>query len=87
MIEATSHSIKPEMIGGLMRYRDNRIPPGGFLRNVLENNLKMAVQSADSENQWALCAIVNWCYNNLPAGSWGSPSAVTAWLTQEVSER
>lgn len=81
--EAIDHPIKPEMIGGLMRYKENRIPTGGFLRQVLENNLKEAVRAADTENQWAIPALVSWCYNNLPSIAWGSPEAVSAWLTRE----
>lgn len=82
-MEATRHPIKPEMIEGLLRYRDHHIQTGSFLQAVLENNLKEAVGRADSENQWALCSIVSWCYNNLPSGSWGNPERVRDWLTKK----
>lgn len=78
--EPTRRPIKPEMIEGLVRYKDHRIETGGFLRAVLENDLKEAVQRADLENQRSLCSIVAWCYNNMPAHAWGSPERVRLWL-------
>lgn len=64
----------------LTRYVEGRIPPGGFLRAVLENNLKRACELADHTNQLALFAIVSYIYNEIPANAWGSPEAVRAWL-------
>lgn len=82
-IEAVRLPIKPEMIGGLVRYKENRIPTGSFLRAILENDLKEAVSRGDHYNIWSIPALVSWCYNNLPSGSWGSPARVSAWLTRE----
>jgi hypothetical protein len=77
----TQRIIRPNMLEGLERYRDNRIQPGSFLRAVLENNLSGAVGQADLYNQHTICAIVSWCYNNMPSEAWGSAERVQAWLS------
>jgi len=44
MIDQQLRSMVPEhTIGSIDRYIDQRIEPGGFLRAVLENNLKEAM--------------------------------------------
>jgi hypothetical protein len=73
-------AVPQQLIDALIRYKRDRIPPGSFLRAVLENNLREAVGNADIHSQRALCAIVAWCYNNLPSGSWGTPERVSKWL-------
>lgn len=71
----------PEQVRqALIRYRDHHIPTGGFLYAVLCNNLKEAIGRADEMNINFIPAIVSWCYNNLPNGSWGTPDAVEYWL-------
>lgn len=78
--EPTLYPIPPLLIEGLQRYRYQHLPTGGFLRAVLENDLAGAVGHADIESQRALCAIVSWCYNNMPSVAWGSPEKVEQWL-------
>ena len=78
-----------DIIETLERYATHRIPTGGFLHAVLENDLKAACERADNINRGRLFEIVSYCYNNLPAVSWGSPEKVQKWLerctiTQEV---
>ena len=70
------------MQGGLIRYFNNRIPPGDFLIAVLENNLVEAVGRADEENVHCLKAYTMWLYNVPPGrpNGWGSPAAVNKWL-------
>ena len=67
-------------LDGLKRYVEHRIPTGGFLRAVLENDLKEAVARADDENQHVIPIYVCWLYNEAPSTCWGSPEAVKAWL-------
>jgi len=69
-----------EIIESLERYRDDRIPTGGFLRAVLENDLRNALSRADNTNVVYLLGIVKWIYWNIPAIAWGSPKNVSAWL-------
>lgn len=80
----------PEHIrGGLIRYLELGIPPGGFLTAVLENNLFEAFGRADQTNQRALFGIVSWIYNNAPHDSHGSPEQVKAYagLRQKEQEK
>ncbi len=55
-------------------------PPGGFLRAVLENNLKEAALGADEQNARHLADIVAFVYWTVPAFAWGSPEAVSRYL-------
>lgn len=68
------------IIESLQRYSEAHVPTGQFLRSVLENDLKGAVGMADSTNQYYICGIVSWCYNNLPSTCWGSVEKVSAHL-------
>lgn len=79
--------IRPEMIRALRRYADEKIETGGFLRAVLENDLKGAVDAADWGNRAALSQFVIYCFNKIPAVSWGSPAKVEKWLEKGREER
>ena len=70
-------------LGGIKRHVENRIPPGGFLTAVLENNLKKSFGQADKENRKVLFEIVCYCYNELPSICWGSPEKVKNWLLRK----
>lgn len=72
--------IAPEIRKELIAYRDQHIPPNEFLMAVLENNLKEAFGRADDWNMETLFDIVGFCYNDLPAVSWGRSDKVLAWL-------
>ncbi len=69
--------------GGLQRYIENRIEPGGFLRAVLENDLAGAFGRADILNRARMFEIVSWLYNEAPSICWGSREAVKRWLDKE----
>ena len=47
---------------GLTRYVKHHIPPGSFLRAVLENNLSEAVANADERNLVEIKKIVQYVY-------------------------
>ena len=70
--------------GSLIRYRDHKIPTGGFLEAVLKNDLISAIERADDENVQCIPDIVRFCYENLPFGSWGSPKNVRDWINKDV---
>lgn len=77
------HGIPDYMRGGLIRYFNNRLPPGGFLTAVLSNDLMEAFSHADETNRHCMRAYVMWLYNEAPgrsSGAWGSPEAVEKWL-------
>lgn len=70
----------------LGRYVEHRIETGGFLRAVLENNLKESFQRADSWNLENMAHIVCYVYNVVPRAAWGSPEKVSAWLASRKVE-
>lgn len=72
-----------EIKAALDRYVNHKIPTGGFLRAVLENDLKEACGRADVTNRYRLFEIVNYCYNEIPGSGWGSPENVAAWLNKQ----
>ena len=64
---------------GLDAWASSGRPTGGFLRAVLENDLRGALSRADHENARAIAAIVSYCHNELPGGCWGSPERYRTW--------
>ena len=64
----------------LDRYANSRIPTGGFLQAVLENDLMEAVGRADDINRYRLHEICSYVYNNMPASCHGNKEIVNAWL-------
>jgi hypothetical protein len=62
------------------RYIMHGVEPGGFLRAVLENNLKEACMHADDENRYLLFDYVFFLYNEAPSTCWGSSQAVDHWI-------
>lgn len=81
MSEQDSYKNIPALtIQGIKRYVEHHIPPGDFLRAVLENNLKESFGRADEYNKVALFDIVKYCYLEIPSNCWGSKEKVSAWL-------
>jgi len=74
------YGIPDYMHGGIIRFYENGIPPGDFLTAVIDNDLKEAVNRADSTNVDALKAYVMWFYNQAPGGSWGFAGATEKWV-------
>lgn len=64
----------------LERYRDWHLPPGNFLRAVLENNLAETVGLADPRSFAHLREILEWLWHKMPATAWGSFERVEEWL-------
>lgn len=64
-----NYSLLPErMQGDMKRYVEEGIPPGDFLRAVLENKIA---------RMWEFA---NFLYNELPSGCWGTVEKVVAWI-------
>ena len=78
--------IPERMRGGLTRYVENGIAPGGFLTAVFENNFMEAVGRADDENLQNLPAYANYIYNHVPHWCHGSPTAVSDWIARGGSQ-
>ena len=72
--------MKPETLEGLLAYRDDRQPPGDFLKAVLVNNLLESFRLADQQNELDLKEIVDWCCWHLPKVSWGSREKFADWI-------
>lgn len=72
----------PHMADGMRRYFEKGIPPGSFGTALLCNDLRGVFQRADAENAECIRQWVMWLYANAPNGSWGSPQAFNAWLTE-----
>lgn len=73
------------MRGGVMRYVQSGIEPGGFTRAVLENNFFLAARRADQTNirqfyDWGECLLL------LPPECWGSVEKVEKWIAHNGLE-
>jgi len=67
------------MIGGIDRYVNEGIIPGGFLSAVICNDLKETFGQADDINFHNVPAYVNYFYNYAPSACWGSKEKMFAW--------
>lgn len=72
--------IPARMQEAIKNYVIDRIQPGQFLRAVICNDLRGAVNYADEENLPLLKLYVQWFYNRAPAPCSGSYDAMQAWL-------
>ncbi len=72
---------------GLTNYLVHRLAPGSFLSAVLKNDLRGAVQRADSEALLAIPAIVDFLVAVAPHGVWGSEEKVWAWVESRFYEK
>ena len=77
------YAIPDELRASLDRYVQKRIPPGGFLIAVLENDLMETIGRADHHNIHFLKEICQYVHWELPSPCHGSPERVAAWLGHE----
>ena len=73
------------LIDAVKDYRDNRHERGSFIMAVLENNLHSAIQRADGTSWDVIRELMEFIYFDLPAESWGSQEAVSAWIHPPVT--
>ncbi len=71
-------TIPPLVLAALQKHARHE-PVGGFVRAVLENDLKAAVNWAAPDSLAALRSILAYVYWELPAASHGTPAKVQAW--------
>lgn len=72
--------IPHRMMGGLERWVKQAIPPGDFLRAVLENDLMEALGRADDENIRNLAAYGGFLFNECPVECYGSKAKMVKWV-------
>lgn len=72
--------IPAHMVEGVCTYVEQGIPPGGFLRAVLENNLVQSAVRADLSNRQRLVEYAQLVYWELPSGCHGSKADVDDWV-------
>lgn len=65
---------------GMRLYVELGVPPGDFLRAVLENKLYHAFARADIINRECLQRYAMFLESDLPAAAWGSAEEVNAWI-------
>lgn len=84
-----AHRVPHSILEYLIEYAHGEIPhePGHFLTAVLCNDLMGAYSRADTFSIAAMHDIVTFIYNELPAGSYGSRSAMASWLEAACDRR
>ena len=70
------------MRGGMRRWIEHAIPPGDFMRALLENDLIRTFEKADSTNQRRVGDYLRFLYNCAPRGCFGSPENYAAWVAR-----
>lgn len=86
--EALAKSRIPNrMHGGIIRWIEHGIQPGGFLVGVLSNNLLVTVGAADEENLLILHEYVRFLYSHAPPLCWGSEEKYRAWHVGHAKAR
>lgn len=74
------------VIESIVRYVEQKAPPGQFVSAVLANDLEEAVGRADARNARGLAWLVAFVYNNVPGNLWRSRDAIKDHLNS-TSER
>ncbi|MAH48465.1 hypothetical protein CMI37_21750 [Candidatus Pacearchaeota archaeon] len=77
-----NYELLPEHLrGGVKRYIEHGLIPGGFLKAVLDNDLKESFARADETSTARMWDIVKFMYNEAPSQCWGTPALVEGWHT------
>jgi hypothetical protein len=62
-------------------YANNHTDPyDEFFEALFCNKLKETLMEADDENRKDIFEIVSYCYNHIPADSWGSEERFKNWI-------
>lgn len=78
-----NYDLIPEhMRASLRNYIERGWPIGGFLFEVLTNDLVHAYGHADDTNRTAMPQWAEWLYWECPAPAWGSAEKVREWQRQ-----
>lgn len=87
MYKSQGFYIPSRMESGIKMWIDHGVMPGGFIRAIIENDLRSAVERADSENLANIPAYVSYFYNEAPMMCWGSKERVENWAAMKLKER
>ena len=82
-----SFRCRADMVQSLRLYADTGVPVGDFLKGMLTNDLRRAMEFADDDNLTNLAAVYGYIYNKIPAGCWGSPKAYKLHLKRFQQEK
>jgi len=82
----TEYNIPDYTKEAIDRYVKDGIPVGGFLTAFLSNDLMGALGRADINNRFALFAIADYVYNEIPANCWGSVEIMQSWMEMKAAE-
>lgn len=80
--EMVNFGVPSHLHEGLYNWITGQMPPGGFLQNLLANNLKETFEKADCKSMPKIENIIRFLYNEAPANCWGSPEKVVDWCQQ-----
>lgn len=80
-LQSAIDQLPDHMHGGVYRYLEHGLAPGGFLEAVLSNDFYRACSRADSENL-AFLGRYGALLSALPMVCWGTPERVQAWIEQ-----
>lgn len=80
-------TLPAHMRTGASNYLEYGLPPGDFLRAVLENDFAQAWARADEINTACMRDWAMWLWNYVPSAAWGSRNKVEAWMTAIMEER
>lgn len=76
--------IPEHMMYEIKRYTERHQEPISFLRAIICNDLRRAVETADDINMHLIPVYVSYFYNETPASCWGSKEVMDAWLSQPL---
>ena len=80
MVDLHLDKLPEHMRGGVERYIIHGLPPGDFLRAVLQNDFIGAFAQADDINIGNMRLWAMWLWNYAPRGSYGSPERYNEWV-------
>jgi hypothetical protein len=87
-MEGSIYDALPEHVrGGMQRYLEQGIPPGGYLHAFLSNDLHLAVKRADAVNRYRMLELLDWLIEHAHPLAWGTPQRVEAWIALHALER
>lgn len=82
-----SYNIPDYTLRQLHNYINDGVPPSGFLRAVLTNNLIESFNRADDNNMVAMFDIVRYVYNEVPSNLWGDANKIANHIFAKEQER